>query len=150
MQTRQQCRTCRVPPAHPSAYCMPTWLPPTVTPSHTTPSGTVLHACAEDPTWWPEADLEIVEGTRLGAAAAHQRDTLRQLAAWRDRLLQLRRRGRPVLRLCQWVLLIFSVRTGSLAISHSAFLIARAQLACLRSMKTSPPGASVSFKGMSN
>ena len=54
-----------------------------------------FHACAEDPTWWPEADLEVVEGTRLGAAAAHQRATVRQLSAWRDRLLQLRRRGYP-------------------------------------------------------
>ena len=66
------------------------------------------YACAEDPTWWPQADLEVVEGTRLGAAAAHQRATLRQLAAWRDRLLQLRRRGSPVSWICQMARLLFA------------------------------------------
>ncbi|KAK9827954.1 hypothetical protein WJX81_000191 [Elliptochloris bilobata] len=51
----------------------------------------ILPASYDDPTWWPEDDLALVEGTRLGAAAAHHRGALAQLAAWRDRLLHLRR-----------------------------------------------------------
>jgi len=44
---------------------------------------------AGDPTWWSAADLALVEGTRLGAAAAAHAAALRRLAAWRDRLLEL-------------------------------------------------------------
>jgi len=46
---------------------------------------------AGDPTWWSAADLALVEGTRLGAAAAAHAAALRRLAAWRDRLLELHR-----------------------------------------------------------
>jgi len=58
---------------------------------------------AGDPTWWSAADLALVEGTRLGAAAAAHAAALRRLAAWRDRLLQLhgcaRASGHPTLTL---------------------------------------------------
>ncbi len=96
--------------------------------THTTLTGCVP-ACAEDPTWWPEADLAIVEGTRLGAAAAHQHATLAQLALWRDRLLQLRRRGPALLRIA--LLVTFQEWPGCLA---PAFPAARAQLPCLPRM----------------
>ena len=84
----------------------------------------------------------MVEGTRLGAAAAHQRATLRQLAAWRDRLLQLRRRGCPVSRLCRGCLRSCE---GSLA-GHRALRLS----SCLQPLECIPPCKHFLCRGMPN
>ena len=49
----------------------------------------VQTVCAGDPLWWPQKDTELLQGTRLGAAAEHHAENVRQLGAWRQRLCDL-------------------------------------------------------------
>ena len=44
---------------------------------------------AGDPLWWPQKDTELLQGTRLGAAAEHHAENVRQLGAWRQQLCDL-------------------------------------------------------------